>query len=132
MKATTNKRSLILTNYVAPVGLLLVLCATVCPFFLRDYAPAVQAYPYVYCLGTAILLAARIFAPYRGDDFRLRRLHRLEAWVGIIFAVGAFFLFYQHGVLRDWLAFTLAGAAVQIFTSIAIPMREAKLSRSNH
>lgn len=130
MKPTTD-RSTILGNYVAPAGLLLVLFATVCPFFLRDYATMQAAYPYVYCAGTVVLLAARIFAPYRGSDMRLRRLHRLECWVGIIFATGAFFLFYQPGVLRDWLAFTLAGAAVQIFTSLAIPAREAKIARGS-
>ena len=60
---------------------------------------------------------------------RLRRLHRLEVWTGIIFCVGAAFLFFRLETLRDWLAFTIAGAALQIYTSVAIPARESKLAK---
>lgn len=75
----------------------------------------------------------RLFTPYQGRDFRLKRLHRIESWIAIIFCVGAFFLFYNNGLqLRDWLAFTLAGAALQIFTSLAIPMREARLAKERN
>lgn len=116
----------------APVALLLIFAATLVPFFMAGSDWATQAYPYVYSAGAVALLAVRLFTPYRGRDFRLKRLHRIESWIAIIFCAGAFFLFYNNGLmLRDWLAFTLAGAALQIITSIAIPMREARLARGN-
>ncbi len=117
----------------APLALLLIFAATLVPFFMADSAWARDAYPYVFSAGAAGLLAVRLFTPYQGRDFRLKRLHRIESWIAIIFCAGAFFLFYNDGLqLRDWLAFTLAGAALQIFTSIAIPMREARLAKERN
>ena len=102
-------------NLIVPFGLLLILLATVAPFFLRDYEWAL------------ILLIARLMQRRTASDLRLRRLYRLEVWVAVIFCVAAFFLFYPGAELRDWIAFTLAGAALQAYTSIAIPARESKV-----
>lgn len=114
-------------NLIVPFGLLLILLATVTPFFLRDCQWAVDAFRYVYCAGAVIVLLARILIRHPATtDLRLRRLYRLEVWIAIIFCVGGFFAFYSTG-LRDWIAFTLAGAALQAYTSIAIPSRESKL-----
>ena len=118
-----------LTSVVAPAGLLLILLATLVPFFMMNTAWAQQAYPYVYSAGALILLIARLFTPYRGSDMRLKRFHRIESWSAIFFCVAAFFLFYPGAQLRDWLAFTLAGAAIQAITSIAIPSRESKIGK---
>ena len=112
----------------APVALLTILLATLVPLFLREYAWAVASYKYVFSAGALALLLVRLFTPFRGEDLRLKRLHRIESWSGIFFCAGAVFLFYPGAELRDWLAFTLAGAALQIFTSIAIPARESKLT----
>lgn len=118
----------IANRIVAPIGLLLVLIATAAVFFLRDAAWAQQVYPYVYSAGAVVVVASRLVTPHT-DDFRLRRLYRLEMWIGIIFCVAAFFLFYPGASLRDWLAFTLAGACLQVYTSLAIPARRSKLSK---
>ncbi len=111
----------------APAALLIILLATLVPFFMMHTAWAQAAYPYVYSAGALMLLLIRLFTPYRGSDMRLKRLHRIENWSAIFFCVAAVFLFFPGAQLRDWLAFTLAGAAIQIFTSIAIPAREAKI-----
>ncbi len=113
----------------APIALLLVLAATIVPFFFASEPVAQTVYPIVYSVGALLLLVVRLFTPYKGSDMRLKRLHRIEAWSALFFCVAAVFLFYPGATLRDWLAFTLAGAAIQIFTSIAIPAREAKLSK---
>ena len=117
-----------MTNILVPVALLLVLGATAVPFFLREVELARAAFPYVFTAGAVLLLIARIFTPYRGSDLRLKRLHRIEAWSAIFFCAGAFFLFYNPYQLRDWLALTLAGAVIQIITSVAIPLRESKIA----
>ncbi len=113
----------------APVALLAVLLATLVPFFMRDTAWALACYRYVYSAGALGLLLVRLFTPYRGTDFRLKRLHRIESWSAVFFCAAAVFLYYPGAELRDWLAFTLAGAALQIFTSLAIPARESKLAK---
>lgn len=126
--AAPSTSTLILTNIVAPLGLLMILGATLVPFVLMHNATAQSIYPFVYGAGALILLAARMFSRFPTDDIKLKRLHRMETWIGAIFLVGVGILFYNPTTLRDFLAFTMAGAVLQIYTSIAIPQREKKLA----
>ena len=111
----------------APMALLVIFLATLVPFLLMDNEVAREAFPYVYSAGALALLLIRLFTPFKGTDLKLKGWHRIESWTAIIFCVAAFFLFYNPHQLRDWLAFTLAGAVLQAITSIAIPAREKKL-----
>ncbi|MDE5684431.1 MAG: hypothetical protein K2I39_09510 [Muribaculaceae bacterium] len=111
----------------APLALLVIFLATLVPFLLMDNMIAREVFPYVYSAGALALLLVRLFTPFRGKDLKLKGWHRIESWTAIIFCVAAFFLFYDPNQLRDWLAFTLAGAVLQAITSIAIPAREKKL-----
>lgn len=126
-----SRLTLIMANIVAPIGLLAVFAATAAPFFMADVPWARQAYPFVYAAGAFILLVARLLCIYPTDDIKLRRLYRLDKWSPVIFMVGAALLFYNPSTLRDWLAFTMAGAALQVYTGFAIPARQAKLARSS-
>lgn len=106
------------------LGLLLIVAGTALPL-LRVTGPAFR---YIYSAGAVAVLIGRLFAPSTSDmPLRARRLCRLEIWAGIIFCTGAFFMFYAP-YRMDWLAFTLAGAVVQIYTSMAIPRALAKES----
>lgn len=111
-----------------PAGLLLIALATVEPLILHPFEPG-GWYGYVYTAGALLLLLCRLFTTHTATDLRLRRLYRMESWSAIFFCVGAFFIFYPAGKMRDWLAFTLAGAALQIFTSIMIPIRQRKINK---
>lgn len=62
-------------------------------------------------------------------SLRLKRLYRLETWSALFFCVGTFFIFYDRAGVSDWLAFTLAGGAVQAYTSIMIPRA---MRKENH
>ena len=88
-------------NLIVPFGLLLILLATVAPFFLRDYEWALTSYRYVFAAGAVILLIARLMQRRTASDLRLRRLYRLEVWVAVIFCVAAFFLFYPGASRLD-------------------------------
>lgn len=113
-------------NLAASLALLCILAATLMPFFLSKHSDAFAIFPILYTTGAAALLLIRIVTPFKGKDLRLKRLHRIQFWSAVIFCVAAFFAFYQPNQLRDWLAFTLAGAVLQAFTSIAIPARAKK------
>ena len=76
---------------------------------------------YVYAAGAACFLAGKLLSPYTGTHPRIKRLYRIESWSAVFFCVAAFFLFYNGNVSRDSWAFTLAGGALLIFTTIAIP-----------
>lgn len=105
------------------IGMLLIAGGTVMPLLMQDGS---DLFKYVYGAGATMLLIGRIFTSYTGDNVRLKRLYRIESWSAIFFCVAVFFMFYEGAGARDWLAFTLAGGAIQIYTSIMIPRTIAK------
>lgn len=117
-KGATGSRTTVL-QWVATAGLLLIAAAIVIPLLTGNLRG--EAFRYVYVAGALLVLAGRLFSPYRGNDMRIKRLHRIESWAALFFCAGAVFLFYPGASMRDALAFTLAGGAIQIFTSIMIP-----------
>lgn len=115
---------------ITTIGLLLIAAGTILPILngretlYRDMAPT---FKYIYSAGALLLLVSRLFNTYKGKILRLKRLHRIEMWSALFFCVAAFFLFYETDTTRNWLAFTLAGAAIQVYSSFMIPrtMRKA-------
>ena len=110
--------------WMITIGMLLVAAGTVMPLLMQGTGS--DLYKYVYAGGALMLLIGRIFTTYKGDNLRLKRLYRIEGWSAIFFCVAVFFMFYEDASSRDWIAFTLAGGAIQIYTSIMIPRTIAK------
>lgn len=115
------------THYdgLASLGLLIYMVALSVPAWQPP-----EVYRWIAATGALILLVARIFTRYRGSDLKLRRLVSIQLWSAIFFCAAAVFLFVPGGTVRDFIAFSLAGAAIQIYTSIAIPARRRKLARN--
>lgn len=113
------------------VGLLLIVTGTAIPLLrITGVDPTGLMARIVYSAGAAGVFLGRMFSPSTaGLPLRVRRLCRLEIWTGIIFCAGAFFMWYTPGRM-DWLAFTLAGAVVQIYTSLTIPRAMEKERRN--
>ena len=93
------------------LGLLAIVIATLIPLINHGFEH--PWFRYLYAAGAVMVLAGRLFTPYTGKHPRMKRLARLESWSGIFFCVAAFFMFYDPNSNRDWLAFTLAGGAIQ-------------------
>lgn len=110
--------------WMITIGMLLVAAGTVMPLLMQGTGS--DLYKYVYGGGALMLLIGRIFTTYKGGNLRLKRLYRIEGWSAIFFCVAVFFMFYEDASSRDWIAFTLAGGAIQIYTSIMIPRTIAK------
>lgn len=109
--------------WLGVAGLLLIAVGTLLPLF-RVVSPMTRI---IYSAGALILLASRIIRPsYKGKSLRVKRLMRIEFWSGVIFCVGAFFLWYPGAGPMDWLAFTIAGGMLEVYTSIMIPRTRAK------
>lgn len=122
----------------AAIGLLLVLLAMMAPFFEGLIGRSMMWAKWVYASGALVYTCARVVnvnAP--GDSLRLRRLRRLEFWAGVCFIVGAAFWFYKLqyfsgllagplAVMRQTVAFTMAGAMIQIVASWMIAFRMKK------
>lgn len=111
------------------VGLLAIVAGVLIPIMTNN--PFGNAFRYVYAAGAGLTLLSNFFEPAAPQSvpIRIKRLMRLESWSSLLFCVAAFFAFYSAPQLRDWLAFTLAGAAVRIYSSIAINIIAAKQTR---
>ena len=107
------------------ISMLLIVAGTVRPLFNTGGI----LFKYIYATGALLLLIGRLFTPYKGDDLRIKRLYRIETWSAIFFCVAVFFMFYEGAGRTDWLAFTLAGGIIQIYTSIMIPRAIAKAAQ---
>lgn len=107
------------SNILSTLGLLSIMVATLLPLLKIGNG----YHKYIYAAGALILLIGRFIAPSLKDaPMRLRRLLRLEIWTALIFVVGAVFTFLRG---TDWIAFTLAGGLITIYTSIMIPRQKS-------
>lgn len=108
--------------WLASVGLILIFVGTMLMLLKLDNS----WWKYIYGVGALSLIVGRIMTPYKGDIFRVKRLSCIEFWSAIFFCVAVFFMFYPGAGATDWLAFTLAGGAIQAYTSIMIPYVESR------
>lgn len=111
------------------IGLLLLAVGVLMPILSGNIQG--MAFRYVFAAGALLAFAARILAPAppKSLPLRIKRLLRIESWSTVLFCVAAFFTFYDTTQIRDWLAFTLAGAALQVYSSIALSLALRKLDK---
>lgn len=125
----------------ATFGLLLIAVAMLGPFmsFGEGGFDWMQVYKWIYAAGALIYTFARLVSVSDPrDSLRLRRLRRLEFWAGMAFCIGGFFWFYNEQkysgspfvgpltILKDVVAFSLAGAVIQVVASWMISFRQQK------
>lgn len=107
------------TLWGANFGMFVLLVAGILPLLHIDAMPSL--WRWFYAAGAAIVLVCRIFQPNDAPTMRARRLKRMEFWSGVVWAVGAFFVFYPKAGPTDWLAFFMAGGALEAYASLAMP-----------
>lgn len=130
----TGPKSHPLWNVAAILGMLLIAAGTLIPILSARYAiyrDIPPTFKYIYAAGALMILIARLFNTYKGKIVRLKRLRRIETWSGVFFCAAAFFLFYEPDTTRNWIAFTLAGAAIQLYASFMIPRTIRKALEGN-
>lgn len=112
----------------ATFGLLLICVALAAPFADFSDIDSLAIFKWIYSAGALVYTVARVAdANDPADSTRVRRLRRMEFWGGMAFIAGAAFWFYTEqrlpanagplAVLRNTVAFTLAGAFIQIIAS---------------
>lgn len=111
------------------IGLVTIAVGVLIPIMTNN--PFGMAFRYVFAAGAALTIIARFLEPSApaGTPIRIKRLMRMESWSSLLFCVAAFFAFYSAPTIRDWLAFTLAGAALQIYSSIALNIAASKSAK---
>lgn len=108
------------------IGLLMVAAGVLTPILTENYFD--DTFRWTYAVGAVLTLLARLFQADlpASTPIKIKRLARLESWSALLFCVAAFFAFYSAPYMRDWLAFTLAGAALQVYSSIALTLAGRK------
>lgn len=121
------------TVILALAGLLGIAVGTMLPIINVQMGPQAIGiwWKYIYAAGALMFLIGKLFNRYTGIHPRIRRLYRIESWSAIFFCVAAFFLFYNGTYSRDSWAFTLAGGALLVFTTISIPRVVKKELKNN-
>lgn len=99
-------------------GMLLLLVAAVLPIVRWG---GTDVWRWLFAAGAAVVLICRIVQPKDAPTIRARRLKKMEFWSGVVWAVGAFFVFYPKAGPTDWLAFFLAGGVLEAYASLAMP-----------
>lgn len=124
----------------AAMGLLLVLAAMLAPFIGWRIGVDLMWARWVYAAGALTYTVARVVdVNAKGDSLRLRRLRRIEFWAGMCFIVAGAFWFYKLqyysffsagplAVMQQTVAFTMAGAVLQIVAGWMISARMKKES----
>lgn len=99
------------------LGLLLIAASMLMPLF---YGPISLPAKILLTAGAVTLFAGRMFSPYHGNDFRVKRLYAMLRWSPIAFGVGAYFI-WTSNTPSDWIIFVLAGAFIQLYISFTLP-----------
>ena len=118
-------------------GLILVAVGMLVPFAAIDNSALIMAMKVVYAIGAVVYTVARMInVNSPSDSIKLRRMRRMEMWGGFCFIFGSFFWFYNSarypmitfslGIMRDTVAFTMAGAIIQIVAAWMITSRMRK------
>ena len=84
--------------------------------------------PYMYgvaCIGTATLF---LLHPYKGDNFRLKRLNIQQAIAALMLPVSAYFMFRR---MNEWIVCLLVSALLQMYVIFVRDYEEKKNKRGN-
>lgn len=125
----SNRRDL--CALLSSLGLLLIAISMLVPVLKGSFDQALW-YRYIYAAGAAICLAASLFNPSADLDTRSRRWQRIESWSSILFATGAAFMFIPDQSPRDWVAFTLAAAALRLICFFRSFFARKKQAQNNN
>lgn len=126
---------------VATIGLLLLAVGLVAPFTDIYNATLMTVFKWVFTAGAVVYLAARVAGCFdKSLSRRIRNMSRMQVWAGVCFAAAAGMWFYNTGrypvmslrVMQDTVAFTLAGAVIQIIFTWALARQTKKENGANN
>lgn len=127
MKKLDKKTAQRIQTVLLAMGMVMLVVSAAFPL-LGVWPEGMLLMRYIFAAGAATVLAVRITEVYEGKNLRVKRLHSLERVSAFLYCVSAFLLFFYGNRLGggDWIAFLLAGAIMQIYTSFMIQHEEEK------
>lgn len=120
---TQDKRTL-LSGILVIVGMLMMVVMAVTPL-LPNHNINMELMRWVFTAGALIVLLGRLIGMYRGSSLRIKRLHGILVFSGLLYCASASMMFIFQGT-NNWIAFLLAGLVVQLYASWVLEREEKK------
>lgn len=76
------------------------------------------AVPYIFALGAAGIAVCRLTFRYKGNNFRIKRLYRMETFSALLLIAASYFMFKAG---NEWILLLTVSAVLQLYTAILIP-----------
>ena len=111
----TKEKRISIANLLVLLGLLLMLVMAVLPLFLH-HLEGKESMCWTYAAGAFIVLAARLIGYDNDGSLRVKRLHRILIFSGLLYCASASVMFIPD-MSKNWIAFLLAGLVLQIYAS---------------
>ena len=80
---------------------------------------------WIYITGALIVLVGRLVGIYKGPSLRIKHLHLILVFSALLYCASGSMMFIFEGT-NNWIAFLLAGLAVQTYASWTIDRLEKK------
>ena len=120
----TQDKRITLSNTLVVVGMLLMAVMAVAPLLATNIID-MELMRWGFTAGAIIVLAGRLIGIYRGPSLRIKRLHGIRIFSGLLYCASASMMFIFQGT-NNWIAFLMAGLVVQMYASWMIEREEKK------
>ena len=120
---TQDKRTKI-SDIMVIVGLL-IMAAMAIVQLLVNLDINVELTRWTYIAGALIVLVGRLVGIYKGPSLRIKHLHLILVFSALLYCASGSMMFFFEGT-NNWIAFLLAGLAVQMYASWTIEQLEKK------
>lgn len=134
----SKEKQAVAQNITLSVAMLLLLVTAAIPMFATGLSlTSLKMCKWLYALAAVLALAVRLTERYEGDNLRIRRLYRMAKVSAMLYVVSAFFVVYPLVSdaaaydNRDWIAFLMAGAVMQIYVTFAVEHEQKKLKKAS-
>lgn len=120
---TMDKRTKI-SDIMVIVGLLIMAVMAIVQL-LVNLDINVELTKWIYIAGALIVLVGRLVGIYKGPSLRIKHLHLILVFSALLYCASGSMMFIFEGT-NNWIAFLLAGLAVQTYASWTIDRLEKK------
>lgn len=70
---------------------------------------------YLYMIGVSMFAVAQINTPYKGSDFRMKRLRKQQIFGALALVLSGVFMFTTNG--NEWIACLTIAAILELYTA---------------
>lgn len=122
-----QEKRIVISNILVIIGLLIMVITAVLPL-LVNLNINVELMRWGFTAGAMMVLVGRLIGMYRGPSLRIKRLHGILIFSGLLYCASASMMFIFQGT-QNWIAFLMAGLVVQMYASWMIEREEKKAEK---